>query len=83
MQRTFKVEACWDEEAEVWYSVSDIKGLNLETETIDQFEALILDLAIEMVIANHVRPQDFVKRTMAELVPAILWQRPPAAMACA
>jgi len=75
-KRIFKVAACWDDEAKVWYSDSDIKGLNIETDTIEQFEEILLDVAVELILTNHFRPQDLINRPMSELVPAILWQRP-------
>ena len=83
MQRTFKVEACWDEDAKVWYSVSDIKGLNIEAETLQEFEDVMFDVAIELIVSNHIKLKDLAKRSMAELVPAILWQRPTEQLACA
>ena len=56
MQRTFKVEACWDEDAKVWYSKSDIKGLNIEADTLDIFEEVLFDIAPELIVSNHIRP---------------------------
>lgn len=83
MKRAFKVEACWDEEAKVWYSVSDINGLHIEADTLEEFEVVLFEVAPELIVCNHIRPQDLVKRTMAELVPAILWQRPQGQLECA
>lgn len=83
MQRTFKVEACWDKDAKVWYSVSDIKGLTIETETLENFEKILFEVAPELIVSNHIRPEDLINRTMPELVPAILWQRPENKFECA
>lgn len=77
MRRTFRIAAVWDPEAHIYYSESDISGLHIEAETIEEFEEIMFDLAVEMIIANHYTPEDFTEYTMPELVPAILWQRPP------
>jgi len=76
MQRTFKIVAIWDDEAKVFYSESDIKGFHIETKTVDQFEELITELAIELIIENHIGPEAIAAKPMRDLVPAILWQRP-------
>ena len=76
MQRTFVIKALWDEEAGVFVSESDIIGLHIEAETIEEFETILRECAVELVIANHFSPEDLASRPMRELVPAILWQRP-------
>jgi hypothetical protein len=81
-KRTFEVSAIWDGEAKVYYSKSDIIGLHIEAATLDEFEVLLMEFAPELVIANHVSKQDLARKSLAELVPAILWRRPdPAAAA--
>jgi hypothetical protein len=81
MKRTFFVEAIWDQEAKAFYSNSDIDGLHIEAETIEEFEDVMRDLAIELILANHISPAEMASRSLKELVPAILWQRPSKAMA--
>ena len=53
MQQTFRVKAVWDDEAEVFYSQSDIKGLHIEAATLDEFEAIMLNVASELIMVNH------------------------------
>ena len=52
-RRSFSVRALWDEEAKVFYSQSDIIGLHIETRTIDEFEAVLADVAYCLIAANH------------------------------
>ena len=67
-QTRFYVKAMWDDEAEVYYTKSDIRGLHVEAETLDEFEEIALDLAPEMIRANH--PQT------ADSVPTIVFLHP-------
>ena len=80
--RTFYVRACWDDEAKVFYSESDIDGLHIEVETIEQFEEVMMDVAVELAVTNHIRPDELDSRPLRELVPGILWQRPEGKVAC-
>ncbi|PWW02224.1 uncharacterized protein DUF1902 [Hoeflea marina] len=78
MQRTFSVKALWDAEAKVFVSESDIEGLHIEAETIEAFEAVMHDAAIDLIVANHVSEEDLASRPLRDLIPAILWERPDA-----
>lgn len=53
MKLRYFVTAIWDEEGQVYYSKSDIHGLHIEAETLDEFESLIVDLAPDLIIENH------------------------------
>jgi len=53
MRKTYHVDAFWDPEAKVWVSKSDLPGLVIETATLAEFEALIRDLAPELIAANE------------------------------
>lgn len=75
-RRTFIVTAIWDEDAKVFYSESDIDGLNIEASTLEEFEALLFDLGPEMALANHLIPGANPQASLAELVPTIIWQKP-------
>ena len=77
MKRTFFIEAVWDAEAKVFYSKSDIEGLHIEAATIEGFEEVMKDVAVELIFANHISAPEFTSRPLKDLVPAILWQRPP------
>lgn len=54
MQRSFSVKAVWDSEAGVYVSESDIIGLHIEAATVEEFEAIMRDVATDLVIANHI-----------------------------
>lgn len=56
MRQDFWIRPCWDAEAGVYYSESNIKGLHIEAQTADEFHALARELAPEMIRDNH--PQD-------------------------
>lgn len=76
VQRTFFVRAHWDAEAKVFYSESDIRGLHIEAPTIEEFEHVMRDAAVELIMANHVTAPELANTPMRDLVPAILWHRP-------
>jgi hypothetical protein len=82
-KRMFTVTALWDDEAKVYYSQSDITGLHIEATTLDEFEAVMMDVAPGLVIANHVSKPDLATTALEDLVPAILWQRPAETKAAA
>jgi Domain of unknown function (DUF1902) len=50
--KTFSVTAHWDAEAEVFYSESDIPGLVVETNTLDEFIYLVNSLTPELLANN-------------------------------
>lgn len=52
-QPGFWVRAVWDAEHQVYVSESNIKGLHIETETMDAFHQAVLDLAPELIVENH------------------------------
>ncbi len=59
------MQAIWDEVAEVFYSKCDIDGLHIEAESIEEFCDSMLDLAPELIMANHVSSHDLVSRPIA------------------
>lgn len=72
----FYVKALWDDEAEVFYSESDIVGLHIEAATIDDFVSTMEELAPQMVVENHVTKQDFAKKSLLEMMSSIIFQPP-------
>lgn len=76
IKRLFSVTAHWDEIAKVFYSESDIIGLHVEAATIEEFEAVMMDVAPGLVVANHVSKIDLATLAPEDVIPAILWQRP-------
>ncbi|MBC7104165.1 MAG: DUF1902 domain-containing protein [Parvibaculum sp.] len=75
-KQAFYVKATWDEEAGVFYSESDIEGLHLEAETLEDFQAALMDVAIELILANHISASDFANKPLKDLIPAIFWRAP-------
>lgn len=67
----FFVKAVWDEEAMVFYSDNDIIGLHIEAET---FGEIMVDIAPELILANHVTNDDLLTKPLRELVP-VIWGR--------
>ena len=51
----FLVKAVWDEEARVFYSDSDIVGLHIEAETLEEFREIMVDIAPELIKAPRRR----------------------------
>ncbi|MGE0409884.1 MAG: DUF1902 domain-containing protein [Amphiplicatus sp.] len=82
-KRTFFVRACWDAEAKVYYAESDIEGLHIEADTIEEFESVMMDLAPELIVVNHFEASELARTPLKDLMPAILWQRPENDPACA
>jgi len=76
MKRMYFVRACWDEDAKVFYSESDIFGLHIEAPTIEEFEAIMNEVAVDLIIANHYSAEDIASKPLRDLVPTILWQPP-------
>lgn len=76
IKRMFSVTAHWDDEAKVFYSDSDIVGLHIEAQTIEEFESVMMEVAPGLVIANHVSKAELESSAPEDLIPAILWQRP-------
>jgi len=51
------VFAKWDEKFEVYYSESNIPGLNIEADNLGEFEAVLFDVAPELIFENIIKPQ--------------------------
>ncbi len=75
-QRIFTVRAIWDPEANVYYSESDIFGLHIEAKTVEEFEEVMMAEGVNLILSNHVSPEDLANTPLRDLVPAIVWQRP-------
>ncbi len=78
MKRSYYIRAIWDDEAKVYYSESDITGLHIETKTLEEFEDVMNDLAVEVLLHNHFKVEDILNKSIKDLVPTIIWQRPEA-----
>jgi hypothetical protein len=75
-KRHFEVRAVWDAEARVYYSDSDIIGLHIEADTLEEFERLVNAEAAELIVANHLTAKDFANLPLRDLIPALVWKAP-------
>jgi hypothetical protein len=75
-KRAFTVRAIWDDEARTYYSDSDIVGLHIEAASLDEFEALMRNLAPELIVANHISKPELATTPLSDLIPTIVWERP-------
>ncbi|MBW4557783.1 MAG: DUF1902 domain-containing protein [Trichormus sp. ATA11-4-KO1] len=61
IQLTFKVQAFWDSEAEVWVATSeDLPGLVTEAFTMESLTNKLREMIPEIMILNRVVPPDYV-----------------------
>jgi len=81
MQRTYYVRAIWDDEAKTYYNESDIRGLHIETPSLEEFAELVSELGPDMLATNHLSEQDLANKSLPELVPTIVMYRPEPAAA--
>lgn len=72
-QRNFEVTAVWDDEAEVWYSESNITGLHIEADTLEDFEREVREHAASLVVENHYRDEKIDLTNLADFIPTIFW----------
>jgi Domain of unknown function (DUF1902) len=82
-QRTFYVRSIWDAEAEVFYCDSDIIGLHIEAKTLGEFEELMHQFVPDLIVANHIDPEDLASLPLRDLIPAWQWLRPNDALVAA
>jgi hypothetical protein len=52
MSQSFYVKAIWDAEASVWCSESNIPGLVLQTDTLEEFQDLIRHFGPDLLADN-------------------------------
>ncbi|MHC5741412.1 MAG: DUF1902 domain-containing protein [Nostoc sp.] len=56
-QFTFKVEAFWDSNAEVWVATSDhVAGLVTEASTIEVWTQKLREIILELIVLNKIAP---------------------------
>ncbi|WP_306112373.1 MULTISPECIES: DUF1902 domain-containing protein [Roseovarius] len=72
--RTFYIKAIWDEDAGVFVSESDIVGLHIEAETLEEFERIMRDNATDFIVENHIKPKEIAQKRIKDLIPTIIWQ---------
>ena len=52
------------------------EGLHIEAVTIAEFEEIMMDVAPDLIVTNHLSAPDIAEHPLKDLIPAILWQRP-------
>lgn len=57
----YVIHAVWDESAGVFYAESNVPGLHVEAETIQQFIDVLQDVVPELLAANHALPAPKVR----------------------
>ena len=75
INRSFHVRAIWDPEENLFYSESNIIGLHLEAPTFEEFEAILMDVAPDLIVANHLTDADLAGTPLRDLVPAIVVEK--------
>ncbi len=68
----FYVRAIWDDESEVYCSESNIASLHIETETLDQFEEILDDVASELIYCNLISVTDLKENGLRDLIPTVI-----------
>jgi hypothetical protein len=56
MSKAYYVRACWDEEAGIYYSKSNVPGLVIEAESLPEFVAIAEQLVPELLHDNAINP---------------------------
>ncbi|MBW4626190.1 MAG: DUF1902 domain-containing protein [Brasilonema octagenarum HA4186-MV1] len=68
-QITFKVQAFWDKDAQVWVATSeDVPGLVTEASTIEVLTQKLRDMIPELIIINRIVPSDYAGSITFELI---------------
>ena len=64
IQRAFTVRPVWDEEAGVWITDGDVRGLHVEADTVEELERLVMAFAPGLIVANHLSADDKLRKTL-------------------
>ncbi|MEH2184332.1 DUF1902 domain-containing protein [Nostoc sp.] len=60
-QITFKVQAFWDKDAEVWVATSeDVPGLATEASSMEILTQKLRVMIPELIVLNEIIPSDYV-----------------------
>ena len=78
---SFSITAIWDEDTQVYYSESDIVGLHIEAQTIEEFVAEAKMHAPDMILRNHLTFDDLSAKPLTDLIPSIFLDMPDTARA--
>ncbi|WP_138505064.1 DUF1902 domain-containing protein [Nostoc sp. PA-18-2419] len=68
-QITFKIQAFWDKDAEVWVATSlDVPGLATEASSIEILTQRLRVMIPELIVLNGIIPSDYVGSITFELI---------------
>lgn len=70
-KRHFFVHAHWDAAVKRIYAESDIIGLNIETDTIEEFREVMEDVAGALIFSNHYTAEQINNTPLSDLIPII------------
>ena len=70
MRMTYYVTPVWDAEHRIHRSESNIAGLHIEAPTLEEFQEVVLDIAPELMVANH---PGAAAQTTETLLPTTTW----------
>ena len=74
MRKVFTIKAVWDDDAGVYFSDSDISGLHIEAESLDEFESEMFEVAADLIVANHMTDEEYNSAPPRERIPAIVYK---------
>ena len=74
MRKVFTIKAVWDDDAGVYFSDSDISGLHIEAESLDEFESEMFEVAADLIFANHMTDEEYNSASARERIPAIVYK---------
>ena len=72
LKRSFHARAIWDEEDQLWISESDILGLHIEAETLEEFDALVSEFGPELIATNHFSDTEIEGKPLREIIPTVI-----------
>ena len=72
MQRSFSVQAIWDEEEQIWFCESDIIGLHVEAASLEEFYDLVNEFASDLIVSNHYSESDLSGTSLRDLIPSVV-----------
>lgn len=76
IKRSYVVNARWDEDAQVFWSDSDIRGLHIEAATLEEFEELVGELAPDLIFENHLQRDELATTPPKDLIPSVVLRTP-------
>ena len=76
IKRSYFVKARWDEDAQVFWSDSDIKGLHIEAATLEEFEELVGELAPDLIFENHLKQDELAATPLRDLISSVVLRTP-------